>query len=382
MILRKDSRSDGSPGLPWARPGLSSNFEFIPLEGGKGRKGLVEKGRSGIRSLLGSSPAMCRVREFAGKAAQVNVPVLICGETGTGKSLLGGVIHFESPWAEGPYQAVNCAGVPEGLFESEFFGHQRGAFTGAREGRKGILEQAQGGSLFLDEVGELTVSQQSKLLTALEDGEIRRIGGEGTIRVSLRIMAATARDLERDVVTGAFRRDLFHRLAVLTCHLPPLRTHREDIPLLARRFLQKHQRRHGYVPTPLPHESMAFLEEQAWPGNVRELSHRLEAALVLSGGERLSVDALRVARSFDLSGPLESESLSPSLGSPSSTSTVPLGGEEDEPRRYSFLGDPAEEREVLKDALTRCNGNKSRTARQLGMARNTLRSKLRRYRLE
>jgi len=341
----------------------------------------VESGESGIGSLLGSSPVMCRVREFAVKAAQVNVPVLILGETGTGKSLLGRVIHFESPWAEGPYQAVNCAGVPEGLFESEFFGHQRGAFTGAREGRKGLLEQAQGGSLFLDEVGELTVSQQSKLLTALEDGEIRRIGGEGTIRVKVRIMAATARNLERDVETGAFRRDLFHRLAVLTCHLPPLRIHREDIPLLVRRFMQKHQRRHGYPHAPLPRESMAFLEEQVWPGNVRELSHRLEAALVLSGGEVLGVEALGVARSFDWSGSGESKAVRPQHESSVSAPKAPPDPKEMESRRYSFLGGPAEERDALKEALTRCDGNKSRAARELGMARNTLRSKLRRYRI-
>ena len=341
----------------------------------------MEKGETGIRSLLGSSPVMCRVREFAVKAAQVNVPVLILGETGTGKSLLARVIHAESPWAEGPYQAVNCAGVPEGLFESEFFGHQRGAFTGAREGRKGLLEQAQGGSLFLDEVGELTLSQQSKLLTALEDGEIRRLGGEGTTRVNVRIMAATARNLERDAEAGAFRRDLFHRLAVLTCHLPPLRMNREDIPLLVRRLLRSHQRRHGYPPAPLPQDSMAFLEEQTWPGNVRELSHRLESALVLSGGEVLGVDALRVARSFDWSGSGESMSVGPQR---EPSVSPPIARPDDrgrKSRRYSFLGSPAEEMEALKQALTRCDGNKSRAARELGMARNTLRSKLSLYRI-
>jgi DNA-binding NtrC family response regulator len=334
---------------------------------------------AGIGSLLGSSPAMAGVREFALRAARVNVPVLILGETGTGKSLLGKVIHAESPWAPGPYQAVNCAGIPETLFESEFFGHQRGAFTGAREGRKGLLEQAQGGSLFLDEVGELSVSQQSKLLTALEDGEIRRIGGEGTIRVHVRIMAATARNLRRDLRTGEFRRDLFHRLAVLTCHLPPLRAHRDDIPLLASRFLGRHQRRHGYPLIPLPRESMASLERQAWPGNIRELSHRLEAALVLSGGEELVAEALEAARGFDSGGTAETESLSFPEDLVDSRGVSPSQERGGEPRRYSFLGDPEEERELLKDALARCNGNKSRAARELGMARNTLRSKLRRY---
>ena len=267
------------------------------------------------------------------------------------------------------------------LFESEFFGHQRGAFTGAGEGRKGLMEQAQAGTLFLDEVGELSVPQQSKLLTALEDGEIRRIGGEGTIRVNVRIMAATARDLSRDLRTGGFRRDLFHRLAVLTCHLPPLRARPEDIPALARRFLRQHQRRHGLPPTPLPRESMVFLGSQDWPGNVRELSHSLEAALVLSGGGELVVPALEAARSFDLNGSGGPDSPEGRKGSLGSEPAAPADREGEESRRYSFLGDPDEERELLRDALTRCNGNKSRVARELGMARNTLRTKLRRYRL-
>ena len=176
-----------------------------------------------LTSLLGSSRAMVGVRDFAKRASRVEVPVLILGETGTGKSLLGRVIHRESRRREGPFQAVNCAGVPDTLFESEFFGHQKGAFTGAREGRKGFLEQAQGGSLFLDEVGELSVLQQAKLLTALEEGEIRRLGGEGTTRVDVRVLTATGRDLPGEIRAGRFRRDLFHRLAVLICHLPPLR---------------------------------------------------------------------------------------------------------------------------------------------------------------
>ena len=180
-----------------------------------------------IGSLLGSSQAMEGVRTFARKASQVNVPVLILGETGTGKSLLGRVIHRESPRAPRPYLAINCAGIPDSLFESEFFGHQRGAFTGARDGRRGLLEQAQGGTLFLDEVGELSVPQQAKLLTALEDGEVRRLGGEGTVRVDVRILAATSRDLAREMMEGGFRRELFHRLAVLTCRIPALRARPE-----------------------------------------------------------------------------------------------------------------------------------------------------------
>jgi two-component system response regulator HupR/HoxA len=325
---------------------------------------------------------MAEVREFALKAARVNVPVLILGETGTGKSLLGRVIHSESPWGKGPYQAVNCAGIPDTLFESEFFGHQRGAFTGAREGRRGLMEQAQGGSLFLDEIGELSVSQQSKLLTALEDGEVRRIGGEGTIRVNLRLMAATARDLSRDLMTGKFRRDLFHRLAVLTCHIPPLRTHREDISLLARRILRAHQRRHGFPHTSLSGEVLAYLEEEPWPGNVRELAHRLEAALVLNGGGKLEVESLQAAgRSHPAAPPpchTHGHSQDPALPLPSARRSQGS----DRSGRYAFLGDAAEERKLIENTLIRCKGNKSRAARELGMARNTLRSRLRRYGLD
>ena len=235
-----------------------------------------------ISTLLGSSKAMRAVRAFAGKAAGVDASVLILGETGTGKSHLGRVIHHASRRSGNPYLAINCAGIPDSLFESEFFGHRRGAFAGAREGRKGILEQAGGGTLFLDEVGELEVHQQAKLLTAIEDGEIRRLGGEGTVTVDVRILAATSRDLAAEMKRGLFRRDLFHRLAVLTLRLPPLRQRREDILVLARRFLEDHKRRHRRPNVVISSEARQFLETRRWPGNIRELSHVLEAALILS----------------------------------------------------------------------------------------------------
>jgi len=307
---------------------------------------------------------MERVRTFAHRASQVNVPVLILGETGTGKSLLGRVIHRESMRASRPYLAINCAGIPDSLFESEFFGHQKGAFTGAREGRRGLLEQAQGGSLFLDEVGELSVPQQAKLLTALEEGEVRRLGGEGTVRVDVRILAATSRDLAREMVAGGFRRELYHRLAVLTCRIPALRTRREDVPLLARRMLRVLQRRHGRHPSHLSPEALRYLEARPWPGNVRELSHLLEAALILSDGGVLGIEALRVSGHM-------AEGLAPP--------EVRGAKRESEPKRYSFLGGEEEEREAIRVALGKARGNKSRVARELGMARNTLRQKLRKY---
>ena len=315
----------------------------------------------------------------------MNVPVLILGETGTGKSMLGRPIHHESPRREGPYLAVNCAGIPDSLFESEFFGHQRGAFTGAREGRRGFLEQAKGGTLFLDEVGELALAQQAKLLMALEDREIRRLGSEGTLRVDVRVMAGTSRDLVLDVQEGVFRRDLFHRLAVLTCRIPPLRSRQEDISLLARSLLKVHQTRHNCSQASLPPEAMEYLEKHWWPGNVRELSHLLEAALILSGPGPLRVDVLEDAASMaalectDTAGRSRSGGGSRGGGE---GERHPLNSTSAEPRRYSFSGTPDEEREAIRGALRQVRGNRTRAARRLGMARNTLRKKMMDYGLD
>lgn len=326
-----------------------------------------------IESLLGSSQAMAGVRDFARKAARVRAPVLILGETGTGKSLLGKIIHMEGRRASSPFVAVNCAGIPDTLFESEFFGHQRGAFTGAREGRKGILEQAQGGTVFLDEVGELSVAQQAKLLMSLEEGEVRRLGGEGVVRVDVRVLSATSRSLPRAMKEGLFRRDLFHRLAVLTCLMPPLRERKQDIPLLARRFLRAHQMRHGFLPGALAPESLDYLRDKPWPGNIRELSHLLEAALILGNGEPPGVSALRAA---EVMAQAPEEAAAQVADEPTARDA-----REGPPRsgRYSFLGDEDQERAEIRKALVAARGNRSRAARNLGMARNTLRQKIRKY---
>jgi two-component system response regulator HydG len=322
--------------------------------------------KMGLADLLGHSPAMKEVREFVVKAARVRAPVLLLGETGTGKSLIGKVIHHESPRRTGAYQAVNCAGIPAALFESEFFGHNRGAFTGAREARRGILEQASGGTLFLDEVGELSAGQQAKLLTALEEGEIRRLGGEGTRRVDFRVLAATARNLEEGMASGAFRRDLFHRLSLLMCTVPPLRERVEDIPLLARSFLRVHQRRHGLPAHPLSTRALAYLRAEPWPGNVRELSHFLEAALILSEDGVLTEGQLRRVKGRSAL----SERAASGPGCIDDHRTA---------ERYAYHGSPEEERAHVLDALRRCQGNKSRAARELGMSRNTLRSRLEKW---
>ncbi len=326
---------------------------------------------------------MEKARRFASTAARVKVPVLILGETGTGKSLLGRVIHAESPRARGPYQAINCAGVPDTLFESEFFGYQRGAFTGARDGRRGVMEQAHRGSLFLDEVGELSLPQQAKLLTALEDGEIRRLGGEGTIRIDARILAASARPLPGDVQCGRFRRDLFHRLAVLSHRLSPLRSRREDIPLLSGNLLRMHERRHRRSSGGLSQECLSFLQAQEWPGNVRELSHVLEAALILAEDGPITTRILQAARvtgdGWDAGmGPVEGGGEAEGEEALSSKSRSMDQGRS----RYAFSGTAEEERKMIRSVLERCRGNRSLAARELGMSRGTLRNRLRRYAME
>ena len=321
-----------------------------------------------ISALLGPSSEMARVRDFARRAAAVEVSVLLLGETGTGKSLVARIIHGAGARSRRRFLVVNCAGVPDGLFESEFFGHQRGAFTGAQETRRGLFELAEGGTLFLDEVGEMKAPLQAKLLTVLEEGEVRRVGGDKSFHVDVRVISATARDLGGDVSSGGFRRDLYHRLAVLRCVLPPLRHRREDIPVLAAEILRHLQRKHGGPATPLSRAVEEYLCGLAWRGNVRELAHTLEAALILSGKSRVTVRSVEAAMYEGGDDRYDPQ------------------GEEETPsnpgRRYSFLGSEQEERARILEALIRSRGNKTRAARELGMARNTLRAKLKKHGLD
>jgi DNA-binding NtrC family response regulator len=312
---------------------------------------------------------MRRVRTFARKASRVTAPVLILGETGTGKSHLGRAIHGSGSRGSRPFLAVNCAGIPDSLFEAEFFGHRKGAFTGAEENRPGLLEQARGGTLFLDELGDLAAHNQAKLLTAIEEGEVRRLGGVGAVRVDLRVMAATSRNVQADLRSGIFRRDLYHRVAVLTCHLPPLRDRPEDIRVLAGHFLRLHRRRHGGDRAGLSRSAMAYLENRSWPGNARELSHLLEAALILAEGRSLDEVALREADRMAVEGGRRN-----GVRRRFEEEDEPIGGV-----RYAFPGTEQEERETIRAVLAGARGNKSLAARRLGMARNTLRSKLKKY---
>lgn len=245
------------------------------------------------RKLLGESPQMGRVRQLIARAADVDAPVLITGETGTGKSLAARLIHAHGARRGAPLVPVNCSGIPDGLFESEFFGHRRGAFTGAVESRRGLFEVADGGTLFLDEVGELPQRQQAKLLTVLEDREVRRIGDERLRPLDVRVLAATSRDLAEAVPAGRFRADLFHRIAVLRITLPPLRERAEDIPTLAHMLLGKLIEKYGVRTRKLPIRVEEILREHTWPGNVRELAHVLEASAIFSPRRRISLAGVK-----------------------------------------------------------------------------------------
>ena len=245
------------------------------------------------RELLGESPGMRRVRGLIARAAGVDASVLITGETGTGKSLTARIIHAHGARRGAPMVPVNCSGIPDGLFESEFFGHRRGAFTGAVESRRGLFEAADGGTLFLDEVGELPKRQQAKLLTVLEDREVRRVGDERLRSLNVRVLAATSSDLSKAVPAGRFRADLFHRIAVVRIALPPLRERAEDIPILAELLLERLVAKYGVRTKTLPVRVRELLMEYTWPGNVRELAHVLEAAAICSPRRRISVSGVQ-----------------------------------------------------------------------------------------
>lgn len=308
---------------------------------------------------------MASARRLVQRAAQVGAPILLLGETGTGKSLVARVIHDAG--SRNPFVPVNCAAIPEALFESELFGHRRGSFTGASEDRVGLIESAHGGTLLLDEVGDLPPAQQAKLLMVIEDGEIRAVGARSARRVDVRMISATSLDLRDRVEKGAFRRDLFHRIALLTVRLPPLRERLEDVPALADHFLGQACARLGVPRGDVPASCLGRLGRYAWPGNVRELAHALEAALILAGG---LASRARFEEALDgVLGAGLAHREEPDLA-------VPRDADRD---RYSFFGSPDDEIRSIRETLARCRGNRTRAARELGMSRNTLRDRMRRY---
>jgi two-component system response regulator GlrR len=242
--------------------------------------------------IVGTGPAMAHILELIAVAARTGIAVLIQGESGTGKELVARAIHYTGPRATRPFLTMNCGAIPETLMEDELFGHARGAYTGAHGDKAGVFEEAAGGSLFLDEIGDLYLSCQVKLLRVLQEEEVRRLGETRNRRVDVRIIAATNRDLRVEMEARRFREDLFHRVSVLPIHLPPLRDRREDIPLLVDQFLRQFNHELGRTIRTFTPQAIERLKSHAWPGNVRELENRVKQAMVMAKGDVIDVEAL------------------------------------------------------------------------------------------
>jgi two-component system response regulator HydG len=310
------------------------------------------------RNIIGTSEAMTRLLETVAHVAPSEATVLITGESGTGKELIAGAIHWNSPRKKGPLVKINCAAITETLLESELFGHEKGAFTGAQRRKEGKFLQAAGGSLFLDEVSEMPLTMQVKLLRVLQEREITRVGGETVVKVDVRLIVATNRDLAYLVQTGEFREDLFYRLNVVNLNVPPLRKRKDDIPLLSRHFLdifseKNHKAIKGYTPT-----AMDAMMRYDWPGNVRELMNSVERAVVLARSPYLDDDDFSI-----LQKPMKN-----------SQEDAPNG-----PGAHADMPLEAVEKATILKTLESVGGNKSEAARRLGITRKTLRIKLKKY---
>ena len=311
--------------------------------------------------MVARSPQMLELFRTVRKIAEFKTTVLIDGESGTGKELVARAIHTNSPRARAAFIAVNCGAIPVNLLESELFGHRKGAFTDASRDRKGLFEEATGGTLFLDEIGELPLNLQVKLLRVLQEGEIRRLGDSQDTKIDVRVVAATARDLAEEVRRGAFREDLYYRLNVFALHLPALRDRREDIPLLVEHFLHRMNSRMGLHIAGVTVEASRILTAYAWPGNVRELENTVERAIALSDGPEIDVDSLperlRVA------------------GSPTPAAQTAADDGDLSIKRASRRSEEA----LIRRALERTKGNRTKAAELLEISHRALLYKIREY---
>jgi two-component system response regulator HydG len=310
--------------------------------------------RYGLEHIVGRSSAMRDVLERVVRVGPTDATVLISGESGTGKELVARALHVSSRRGNRPFVPVNCAAITDTLLESELFGHARGAFTGATRARRGLFEEAHGGTLFIDEIGETSPGFQAKLLRALQEGEVRRVGESVPVQVDVRVIAATNQDLRRAISARRFREDLYYRLAVVPIRIPPLRERIEDVPLLAAHFVERFAARTGARKVITP-EALARLQSHAWPGNVRELENVLEQAAALSSGPEIRAEDVQVE------------------------ATAAPGGEE--ARTLAAAVEDAERR-AIESALTRAGGDLARVARELGVSATTLWRKMKRLGVE
>jgi two-component system nitrogen regulation response regulator NtrX len=302
--------------------------------------------------MVGKSAILDQVRAEIAKVARTDAKVLVTGESGSGKELVARAIHKASARARGTFEKLNCAALPKDLVESELFGYEKGAFTGAMQMKRGRLEAADQGTLFLDEVGDMSLDTQAKFLRAIETGEIERLGSTRTIAVDTRIVAATNKDLQAEIAAGRFREDLFYRLNVVPIHLPPLRQRREDIPLLIEHFAAKLSAEHGRPPRRFTPEAVQRLSQYSWPGNVRELKNLVERILIMTEGETVSLAVVE--------------------------ETLPQGQDDEPPSEIKAARDKAE-RDTILAMLKQCQWNVTEASRRLGMDRGYLHRKIRRY---
>jgi two-component system response regulator HydG len=322
------------------------------------KKQQPKDGSSALRTaIIGESPKMLELLEMISYVAPTEATVLIYGESGTGKELVAEALHVNSERKDGPFIKVNCAALAESLLESELFGHEKGAFTGADRQRDGKFVQADGGTLFLDEIGETSQAMQVKLLRVLQEQELQRVGGEKTIRVDVRILAATNRDLEAEVKEGNFREDLYYRLNVVMLQVPPLREREGDVPLLVRHFVEKFAAKNRRTITGIIPECMKLLNSFPWPGNVRELENAIERGIILMRGDQLTEKSLPISvQKFQQQ---KSERVQSEVKQPASLFEA--------------------EKKLIIETLEQTEGNKSEAARRLGITRKTLQNKLNKY---
>jgi DNA-binding NtrC family response regulator len=317
------------------------------------------RSRHSIGQIVATSPAMQDVLALVRRIARAPSTVLVTGESGTGKELIARAIHYESDRVAGAFVAVNCKAFAEGVLDSELFGHEKGAFTGADSARAGLFEEADGGTLFLDEIGEVSDDFQAKLLRVLQEKQVRRVGGSGAKPVDVRLVAASNRDLQSEVSEGRFREDLYFRLAVIPIHLPPLRERREDVLPLARHFLAKWTDELGRNVTGWSDDVGRYFVEYDWPGNVRELENTLERGVALARGPRIELDDLLIASGSEVSSAAASSEAQ---------------------NLHDFLDNAAVDR--IRSVLAETGGKRVEAARRLGVDRTTLYRLIRKYGIE